>query len=229
MRILVVGTARGAQVAADLGATETTSVSRCSVGRYENGSFRRRGVQTQVQVSPQAGQEGQFVVELNVADEAVNLTAVFSIVEQTQWVAGGQRIGATGSRVEPFVETTEFFDTAEHRLRWVECRSTTNSTLIGEAVVDDRPFGADINAQAIVEKLGREVQRYRIPLEVRRFQHTILGSVAIRQSVGDAFHRTRHADVVVAADARLVNLILPVGVGRTQQFALIGTGEVSLR
>ena len=50
-----------------------------------------------------------------------------------------------------------------------------------------------------------------MPLEVRRFQDTVLGRVAIRDPVRNVVNGPRHANVVVVADAGLVNLILPIG------------------
>src|SRR5215204_4853656 len=73
----------------------------------------------------------------------------------------------------------------------------------------------------IVEQLGAYVNTQRSSLQFTGAQNTLLVQVTQRSAEGYFTNTATHAQGVVGTDAGLVDLVLPVGAGATQEIFLI--------
>ena len=70
----------------------------------------------------------------------------------------------------------------------------------------------------VLKERGIQVQGYGVALEVRGLEDTFLVGVTGRNAIRQELtQRTRNCQVVVVAEGRAIDLVLPVGVGIAKQ------------
>ena len=99
---------------------------------------------------------------------------------------------------------------------------------IGKTGLCIHPFQVSVQLQHPVEERGREVERCRVPLEVRRFEDTVLVRITDRYTERRRTQTTVHADVMVGREGNLVDFFLPVGVRVAQRLVCVAAFAVLL-
>ena len=102
-------------------------------------------------------------------------------------------------------------------MRRIEECGCPNRAFIGELVLGGGSFYVEINFQVVVQEFGIQVEAGRNPVQVAGLQHTILIQVSDGEAVRQVVDATGEGDRIVAHDRTLIDEILPVGIGRTQQ------------
>ena len=196
-------------------------VALCCVGRNINGSVALGIVSTHGSMEFEFWQEMNLVIYIHWTDEAAYLTLWIIQIHQTA------RVSYTGIHwiavsIECLVIATIFVVAGINRDGWVECGSCPYGATIIEWVVIEGSLGIDSQLQVILEEARSQYHVTCPALYIVLANQTALVVIAYRhtewQPLVDA---AAHAEVIICTEGCTVNLIIPVGIGSTEQWLLV--------
>ena len=219
-------------------AIATVIVVRVGLGIHVGGLLTGREVHTAIGVETQVGEEVKFVIHLDVSDERLRFGAVVLHLQQGDGVSWGQRVvgqqpGGVVERlsvVRPLEEASEILliglARVAHRVGGIHLRGRTYGAYVGEATFGIHSFEVTVHLEHAAQKRRREVQRGRVTVEARGFEDTVLVRVAHGHAERHRPEASEDAHVVIRREGRAIDLLLPVGVGRTE--GLIGVALLAV-
>ena len=166
-------------------------------------------------------QEVGAVIQQDVTDKAVHTALVVSLVKQTHGITGCQCI-RIAIAADPLKVATVNSVARHYGLAGIEGDGRTDGTLVGKYVLYIIVFRIGIYLQVLVQQLRTEVQRSTHTIQLRGLQNTFRMVVFQPQAIGQILDSTRQRQVIICADAGLVDLFLPVCGRLTQQTDLGG-------
>ena len=196
-------------------------VALCCVGRNINGSVALGIVSTHGSMELEVWQEMNLVIYIHRTDEAAYLTLWIIQINQTARVSY-TRIHWIAISIECLIIATILVVTGINRDGWVECGSCPYGTTIIEWVVIERSLGVDGQLQVILEEARSQYHVTCPALYIVFANQTALVVIAYRhtewQPLVDA---AAHAEVIICTESCAVNLIVPIGIGCTEQWLLV--------
>ena len=180
-------------------------------------SLTRSVVVAEVDIELKLGEEVELVVDLQIADRAEDVTDILLLIEERHGVTWSQLIKITLIHPSPVAtEGSKRRAVITDRTRGVELYSGFDSILVGEAVVRSTELDAGINGQVIVEETRIDAQVTADTVHLVGLQDTLLVVEARRHTVRHLASSTADAEVVVTTVGELIDLVLPVGISRTE-------------
>ena len=168
-----------------------------------------------------------LIVHLHVAHIVVGVGTVKVAVDESHGVGRsqvylGQRPGGIAKRgsLSPLPVVVEIVKAGIARvngLRGVEAHGCADGVGVGVAVVRIHELTVDVERQVVVEQRGAEVDAGGGTLEVGGLQDTVLIGEACADAVRHVLQAARHRNIMVGRDGRVVDLLLPVGIGSTEE------------
>ena len=205
---------------------------------------RRLGyVVTQVQVEAQVFESVYLIVQLDVAQATLGRSLVVHVQEQGQGVDGRIVVRSVagdvaivvvdgiGVAVESVIAVQAFriVSLGINRFGGVVINGCTHGAGVGETVVVDGTLHVDVHAQVVIEELRAEVDGARVAFVVRGLQRTAFLVVAERYAERQETGLARYGNVLVCAQAGLVDFILPVGRNIGVHVQVVFNGAVHIR
>ena len=133
-------------------------------------------VVTKIQVGTQTGDEGNGIIQLQVANAPQDRTLVFTHLKQADrigWPKGCGR-GACGVFIDIGEEAAKAGAADSYGLCWVKGDRTANSAFVGKSVIGAGQLDVQIYFQTVFEKPGTKIQAGRLPPEITRTKDAVL-------------------------------------------------------
>ena len=162
---------------------------------------------------------------MQVRDVAHHIALVFAEIQQTKRILRSQSI-RTVVVGQPLPVAAEAIVIPINHLSGIEERSGPDCTFVGEVVLGSRRLQVEINLQVVVKEFGVQVQAGGDPVQIAGLQNTILIQIADGETIRQVVDATGQGDRVIAHDRTLIDEILPIGIGGTQQCSLGGISFV---
>ena len=179
-----------------------------------------------------------LIVSLEVTNERTCMCTVVLLIEGSYGVSGrlcilcnspngvaiGSRFGTLIISAEEIVDiiiageplASGILSATLHGHGGVHRESSTYYTTIGITVVDIHTLTVDIEVEVVIEERWSEVEAGGNTLHVRGFDGTILVGITDRETIRHVLCATRDRDVVVSRNGGTIDLVLPIGVVRTE-------------
>ena len=84
---------------------------------------------------------------------------------------------------------------------------------VGVGCLRIHSLGVQVDGQVVIEECRRQVDAGRVALVVAGLHHTVLVGIAEAHAVRHVLEAAADGDVMVSADGRAVDFVLPVSVG----------------